>query len=183
MQQSTCNPSPRRSQQGTAGAMRLLAMRARSGRRRRAIRTFRITLHCKCSRTHTLTHLPLLRFQADRDRFRHTVAKQTLPLVVQHVAWHGCQSRSIARLHSADSSRPHQSHRKLSSEQQASVERLTRRPSVGDEAAELKEQGCASEITWTPPSASEFAQWVAAAAPAASRKVIDVDAGASGGGT
>ena len=142
--------------------MPLLAMRAQSGRRRRATGHFEspCTRDCK-SRSLTL---PLLRFQADRDRFRNTVAKQTLPLVVQHVAWHGSQSRSIARLHSADSSGAHQSHRKLSSEQQASVERLTRRPSVGHEAAELKEQECASEITWTPPSASEFAQWVAAAA-------------------
>ena len=81
---------------------------------------------------------------------------------MQHVAWHGSQSRSIARLHSADSSRAHQSHRKLSSEQQASVERLTRRPSVVHEAAELKEQGRASESSWKPPSASEFAEWVSA---------------------
>ena len=76
--------------------------------------------------------------------------------------WHRCNRVSIARLHSADSSSPTQVHRKLSNEQLASVERLTRRPSVVHEAAELKEQGRASESSWKPPSASEFAEWVSA---------------------
>ena len=81
---------------------------------------------------------------------------------MRHVVWHGCERASIARLHSAHSSSQQQAHRKLSSEQKASVERLTRQTRVDHGAAELKAKGYASQSSWKPPSALEFAQWIAA---------------------
>ena len=82
---------------------------------------------------------------------------------MRHVVWHGCERASIARLHSsAHSSSQQQAHRKLSSEQKASVERLTRQTRVDHGAAELKAKGYALQSSWKPPSALEFAQWVAA---------------------